>query len=317
MTTNRWSGPGPLRRLTFASSLAVLAGLTAVAFCPAAGAEEAVFGFTYTTDLLPKNTWELEQEDQWRFTKNHGSYDEIGNETDIEYGLTDRLQVAGVVLYDWTRAFQNGPYGQTVPPEQFADFTPGPNDHFDKFRVSALGAEATYTVLSPYTDGIGLAFYGEWLKGPEFKEMEYKIILHKNYMDDRLTLAFNYTYAPEYRHFANADGNIVWQEETDVNYNFGISYRFIEKWSAGWEILNEHEYNSYDFSHESNNGYYMGPVVHYAGKKFFVTVDFVKQFPWAEAHTDTVPGALVGGYIGDNDFEKYRLRLKAGYYFNE
>ena len=28
-----------------------------------------------------------------------------------------------------------------------------------------------------------------------------------------------------------------------------------------------------------------------------------------------MPGALVGGYIGDNDFERFRLRVKAGYTF--
>jgi hypothetical protein len=39
------------------------------------------------------------------------------------------------------------------------------------------------------------------------------------------------------------------------------------------------------------------------------------QMPWATAHSDTVPGALVNGYILDNDFEKFRFRLKAGYTF--
>jgi len=317
MTTDRVSMPGPLRRVAFATSLAALANLAAAAFCPEAGAEEAVFGFTLTTDLLPKKTWEIEQTDQWRFTKNYGSYDELQNETDFEYGLTDRLQVALTTEYDWTRAFQNGPYGQTVPPEQFADANPAPNAHYDKFRLNALGVESTYTVLSPYTDPVGLAFFLELLRGPSFKEVEAKIILHKNYLDDRLTLAFNYTYAPEYRRFLNGDGNLAWQEETDVNYNFGVAYRFVANWSGGAEFLNEHEYNSYNFTHESNNGYFVGPVIHFGGKKFFVTADFVKQLPWAKPHPDTVPGALIGGYVGDNDFEKYRVRIKAAYYFNE
>jgi hypothetical protein len=39
------------------------------------------------------------------------------------------------------------------------------------------------------------------------------------------------------------------------------------------------------------------------------------QMPWASAHADTVPGALVNGFILDNDFEKFRFRLKAGYTF--
>ena len=48
-----------------------------------------------------------------------------------------------------------------------------------------------------------------------------------------------------------------------------------------------------------------------------MTADFVKQIPWAKHQSDTVDGALINGYIGDNDFEKYRVRIKAAYYFNE
>jgi len=28
-----------------------------------------------------------------------------------------------------------------------------------------------------------------------------------------------------------------------------------------------------------------------------------------------LPGSVVDGYVFDNDFEKYRLRVKFGYYF--
>jgi hypothetical protein len=80
--------------------------------------------------------------------------------------------------------------------------------------------------------------------------------------------------------------------------------------------LNEHEYNSFTFTKESNSGYFLGPVVHYGGERFFVTVTALWQMPWASAHSDTVPGALVGGFIGDNDFERFRLRVKAGYTFS-
>src|SRR5262249_49278266 len=94
------------------------------------------------------------------------------------------------------------------------------------------------------------------------------------------------------------------------------SYRFIENWSGGFEFLNEHEYNSFTFKQESNSGYFLGPVIHYGGERFFVTVTALWQMPWASAHSDTVPGALVGGFIGDNDFERFRLRVKAGYTFS-
>ncbi len=171
-------------------------------------------------------------------------------------------------------------------------------------------------MLSPYTDAFGLALYTEPTIGQNFREIESRIIFQKNFFDDLLTLAFNFTYAPEWRHLLNDDGVAAsWQEETDVNLGFAASYRFIENWSAGVEFLNEREFNSFALNHESNSGYYLGPVIHYGGERLFVTATALWQVPWAGAHTDTVHGALVGGYILDNDFEKFRLRIKLGYTF--
>ena len=141
------------------------------------------------------------------------------------------------------------------------------------------------------------------------------IILQKNFLDDTLTLGLNFTYAPELRYLADTPGGAKsWQEETDVNLDFGASYRFIENWSAGFEFLNEREFNSYDFTQATNNGYFIGPSVHYGGKGFFVTAVFLTQLPWATVNQATVPGAVVNGYDFDNDFEKYRLRVKVGFY---
>jgi len=136
-------------------------------------------------------------------------------------------------------------------------------------------------------------------------------------MDDLLTVAFNFTYAPEFRYVPGDDDPAVfnWQEETDVNFGLAVSYRFVENWSAGFELLNEREFNSFNFTNLSNSGYYLGPTIHYGGEKFFVTATALWQMPWATAHSDTVPGSLVNGYVLDNDFERFRFRLKAGYTF--
>ena len=37
-------------------------------------ADENVFGFVYTTETLPKGTWEVEQIYVGKYGKNHGSY---------------------------------------------------------------------------------------------------------------------------------------------------------------------------------------------------------------------------------------------------
>jgi hypothetical protein len=297
--------------------VAFAAILSLVSF--AASAEESMFAYVYTTDLLPQGAKEVEQWMTWRHQKIAGTYDQIEGRTEIEYGLTDRLQVALYLNYNWTQAYRNGPFGATTPPEQFADFYPGPDDHFNKARLVGVSGEAIYRILSPYTDVFGLALYTEPTVGKNFFEVENKIIVQKNFLDDLLTVAFNFTYAPEFRNLldpADPTGTATgWQEETDINYALAVSYRFIENWSAGFEFVNEHEYNGFVFNHESNSGYYLGPTLHYGGERFFVTMTALWQMPWASAHSDTVPGALVNGYILDNDFERFRFRLKAGYTF--
>ena len=298
-------------------SVAFAAILSLVSF--AASAEESMFAYVYTTDLLPQGAKEVEQWMTWRHQKIAGTYDQIEGRTEFEYGLTDRLQVALYLNYNWTQAYRNGPFGATTPPEQFADFYPGPDDHFNKARLVGVSGEAIYRILSPYTDVFGLALYTEPTVGKNFFEVENKIIVQKNFLDDLLTVAFNFTYAPEFRNLldpADPTGTATgWQEETDINYALAVSYRFIENWSAGFEFVNEHEYNGFVFNHESNSGYYLGPTLHYGGERFFVTMTALWQMPWASAHSDTVPGALVNGYILDNDFERFRFRLKAGYTF--
>ena len=100
-----------------------------------------------------------------------------------------------------------------------------------------------------------------------------------------------------------------------MNFALAGSYRFIPNWSAGFEFLNEREYGSLGINQLANSGYFFGPSIHYGAKSFFLTTVFLAQMPWATEHSATVPGGVVNGYVVDNDFERYRLRVKAGFYF--
>jgi hypothetical protein len=277
---------------------------------------ESQFGFIYTTDLLPKNAKEVEQWLTWRGQKTGGTFNLFEGKTAIEYGVTDAFQIAGYATYDWMEAYENGPDGKTAPAEPFSYSQPGETDYYSSTKFIGLSLEAIYRVMSPYTDPFGMAFYFEPTVGDRFTELEARIILQKNFFDDTLVLAFNFTYAPEFRYLPSDDGTSKsWQEETDVNFSYGASYRFTSNWSIGFELLNEHEANSYDWSMHMNNGWYLGPSLHFGGKDFFVTAVFLKQMPWATTYADTAPDAVVHGYDFDNDFEMYRIRVKTGFYF--
>ena len=303
-----------LRRAVWALSL----GCAVLATHPAR-ADEPLFGFSYTTDLLPKGKWELEQWSTTRFHKFPGPGNRFvlqENKTEEEYGVKDNFQLSLYQIYDSTASYHNGPFGQTTPAEQFSYYSPGPDDHFNASKFVGVAGEAIYRITSPYTHKVGIAIYNEPTFGAGFIEDEAKLILQRNFRDDRLVLVANGTYAPEWRRIKDPDsGEVGINEETDANIDLGVSYRFMSKWSAAFELYNEREFNSYNFTHESNSGYYLGPTLHYAGRNFFVTANYDQQMPWASHHIDTVPGGIVSGRIVDNDFEKHRVRIKVGWYF--
>jgi hypothetical protein len=269
----------------------------------------------YTTDLLPRGQKELEQWTTWRHEQISGQFDDLALRTAIEYGLTDRLQTSLYLNYAWDRAYHNGPFARTTPSESFSSDHPAPDAHYQATRFIGVSGEAIYRWLSPYIDPLGVAWYIEPTLGPQFREVENKLILQKDYLDDRLIVAFNLTYAPEFRLLQNDSGiGRNWSEETELNAYLAASFRFRPNWSSGFELLNEREYNSFNFTHWTNSGYYLGPSIHLGAKSFYVTAVLLAQLPWAKVHAATVAGAVIDGYDLDNDFERYRVRIKAGFY---
>jgi hypothetical protein len=59
-------------------------------------AGDGLFGWIYTLDLQPKGKWEFEQRLQLNKQQAAGTYDSWFSRSEIEYGLTNDLQVAGI-----------------------------------------------------------------------------------------------------------------------------------------------------------------------------------------------------------------------------
>ncbi|ACO34226.1 MULTISPECIES: DUF6662 family protein [Acidobacterium] len=280
---------------------------------PLARADEPLFGFTYTTDTLPKGKYEVEQWSTTRFTKSQGNFWLQENRTEFSYGLSNRFQLSLYQDYDSTAAYHNGPFGATTPGEPFSFDSPDPNAHYRGTAYISTDVEAIYRILSPYEHFMGIGVYSEERAGRDFFETENRLLFQKNFRQDRVVLAANFTYAPELR---NDRPGPLTLNETDMNADYGASYRFIPNWSAGFELVNEREFDSWTFwNKEINDAYFTGPSLHYAGKHFFATGTYLEQMPWATTHESTNPGTIVGGRDYDNDFEKYRVRLKVGWYF--
>lgn len=293
--------------------LVILCALLMFVAVPAAvRADEPLFGFTYTTDTLPKGRSEVEQWSTTRFTKAQGNFWLQENRSEFSYGLTNRFQLSLYQDYDSTAAYHNGPFGATTPGEPFSYDSPDPNAHYNNTAYIATDVESIFRILSPYEHFLGFGVYSEERAGKDFFETENRLLFQKNFRDDRVVLAANFTYAPELR----ANPGPLSLNETDINQDYGATYRFIRNWSLGAELLNEREFNSWTFwKHEINDAYFAGPSLHYGGRHFFATGSFFEQMPWATTHSATIPGAVVDGRDYDNDFEKYRVRVKVGWYF--
>src|SRR5260370_37338726 len=71
-------------------------------------ADENYFGYSYGSETLPKGKWELYSWTTGRFGKETGSYSAFDLKQEVEYGVTDRFQIA----LEWTEHhthFTRGP----------------------------------------------------------------------------------------------------------------------------------------------------------------------------------------------------------------
>ncbi len=294
--------------------LAPAIALAAVGFAPAvtALADEPLFGFIYTTDLLPKDKMEIEQWVTLKAQKSQGAFEQYDLRSEFSYGVTDNFQLSGYLNFSSVYAWHNGPDGTTTPSEQFSDYNADPDLPFNATRFVGVSVEGIWRLLSPYKDPVGLALYFEPTIGPNFRELEARLILQKNFFDDRLVVAFNFTWAPELRPSLTPPADV----ETDINWGLGVSYRFAANWSVGWEFQNEREMDGWAFwdrSNWTNSGFYTGPTLHYANERFFATLTAWEQLPWADDYQSN--GVVFDGRNYDVDFEKFRVRLKLGVVF--
>jgi hypothetical protein len=304
----------------------VFASLSIWGVAGAARADEPLFGYVYTTDVLPKGKFELEQWGTLREGRSHGDFHVLETRTEASYGLSDSVQLSGYLNFAYADAYHNTPTGETSPPEVFADYSVDPGRRLDRGRFEGASAEVIWRIASPYTAPVGLAVYIEPTVGPRTYELESRVIAQKNFIDDRLVISANLTIGQELRQLLgdpSADPASIafrthWDKETDVNLGLGASYRFRPNWSAGVEFLNEREFagfNPFVTDKRTNVAFYAGPNLHYGGRRWFATGTFLFQLPGAKDYANPAPGFIVHGLTDADDFERYRLRMKVGYAF--
>ena len=259
-----------------------------------ARADETPFASIYTTEVMPAGAKEIEQWATWANRKTDESFNGLEGRTEFEYGFSDRLLGSLYLNYDYTHADPHGPNAADGP-ESTSRFT-------------GYSAEFIYQFLNPVTDPIGLALYLEPSAGAGERAIETKLLLQKDFLDDRLIFAGNLNLEYVWVHDPAAG---VWDQETALEFYFGGSYRIAPGWFLGAEFLNENAYSGHIFAgaHAQTSAFYLGPVVHYASEKWWATLAVDSQLPWA-GNPGHAPGAVIDGFV--TDAERLRVRFRMG-----
>ena len=263
-------------------------------------ADENIFGYIYTADVLPKGKWEVEQWVTSRIGKESGSFLGLDMRTEIERGLTDRLSGALYLNYKYFYVHDAVSSG-------------GPMENRNFMDVNGVSAEFKYQLYSAYKDPFGLTLYLEPGYGTleaasgehhQEYELEAKLILEKHWMEDALIGTFNYTVEPEWERSMGGDFEVALKME----WTAGMAYRIAPRWYAGLETRVQTEFEEADLSESEFVAAFVGPSLHYGGDRWWATLTVLPQvWGWPDSHG-------TGGLHLD-DHERVEVRLKVGFNF--
>ena len=295
-----WSTISPNRR-------AALAFAAALALHTPACAGESSFGYVYTTDTLPAHKFEVQQWITDNEGQAHGRYHGLGFRTELEYGLTNNFQIALYANNNFVDAHDNSVARRTEGLDIVASHDP--TKSISEWHNDGFSAEFLWRVMSPYKKPFGLAFYVEPSVGPREDGVEVRAIAQKNFRDDRLVFAANAwiefvrEQGTNLGAIASADPpSFEKTKATYLEFDLGASYRFRPKWSLGLEFRNHNEFEGWSLagSDKQHTAFFLGPNVHYAAQRWFVTLSALRQLA-AVAYTDEQRAQIYRGRLYGNE----------------
>jgi opacity protein-like surface antigen len=287
---------------------AVLAACaTLLAASPPASAGEGPFAWIYTLDLQPQGTWQFEQWEWLQTGQSQGDYYFLTNKSEFEYGFRPWYQVGLYLNTEYTYANRNGVDGTTGGPGTNIDPNSDPFAPYSSFRFKSVSMEHIVRFLNPYTDPIGFGLYFEPAIGPYGYELELKVLLQKNFFDDRLVLAANIVMETEQEWQSGAT-----EYDSVLDLLVGASYRFADNWAFGVEFRNHREFSGQAFNAPEHSAYFLGPTIHYANERWWATFGWRHQMPWVQAFNDDQQSVVVNGQIFGDEHAADEFMLRVG-----
>jgi hypothetical protein len=196
-------------------------------------ANERRFSFTYGTTTAPAGAWEMEEQFRWESGR---GFDSFSFKQELEYGVTDRLQLA---LY-----FYN------------VEHTREANARATAWTGSSI--EAVYRLTDVTRDAFGSALYGEVAINDRELELESKLLLEKRF--GPVTVAYNGVVEAHWESgYAQSVGVL---EQT-----LGVCYEFSPHFSFGLEAKQEVALE--EWRHSGGNAVFVGPNISFRRGDFF------------------------------------------------
>ena len=266
---------------------------------PSASADENYFGYSYGAETLPKGKYEAYLWLTSRMGKGMGTYQAWDNFNEIEYGFTNRFQASLYLNTSGHRIRGNAEWKDT-----------------SSFGFEGVRTAFKYALVSPFTHALGVALYIEpeysrrfKISGEEFTEwaIESKVILQKNFRGDTIVSALNLTYEHEWEREDEEEGESEFEREAAIEVSGGINYRVRPNWFVGVEARRHSEYPDADLGNEEHRAYFLGPVLHYGGQKWWFTATLLPQVYGRPRENSR--------HLFLGEHERVETRFKIGYNF--
>lgn len=266
-----------VRIFTRMLSLFVLAALAPPAF-----ADDQPFLNVDTTAVAAAGETDLQQWLGWANGHAGESFNQFESVSEIDYGLSNRAQLAASAEFALERTRQGA--------------LPARTDGF-----AGLSCELVYLIVPPDQAGFGAAFSLEGALSVGEREIALRALFQRAFLDGAVLGALDIGVAQSWE--KNDDG---WSRASALQFDLGIACPLDPQWTVALEFDNEHGFDGLVFSGpQVSNTFFLGPTIQYAAPLGVVTFGFQAQLPWADA---SEPDAGKDGYIADA--ERFRLALR-------
>ena len=247
------------------------------------------FTYTYEPETMPEGAAEFEQ---WITLRTQRS-DDVGQHNynrwqireEFEYGVTDNYTIA---LYINTQA------------TSFRD--PVTDASESEFEFDGISIENRYMLLNPAENPVGLTLYFEPKYSGSEAELEQKIIIGQRHGNWKWAL--NLVHETEWE---------LDEHETEgvFEVDFGLTYNFNSRWSAGFEFRNHNEIPEYE--EWGNTAFFIGPVVTYSRENWWATLTVLPQVWGKHTNGGSDPDGRSGLELEDHERVNIRLIFGIGF----